>query len=426
MEPPGDNGPQATANDLIRSLVPALLRAGSFQVALQLLAWELRDAFELKGVYVLEFAAGSLPLLLTQAGPPAPYIATEAWEARGSGLGPSDAASGLREGAGWVRPLSRGTEPAIALFELRVTNERSLVVALEAVGSLPVPIRTSISELLEVLAPVLSSVLDKEQQAHALIEAQRLVHDTKAERRARNAFLARMSHDLRTPLGVILGFAQLLEMERLSAKQATQVAHILSSGRHLLTLINQVLELTTIDSGRLTVEIQPVNLGALIAECVAGMGPKAAEKRITIGSSFPTEEAVWVLTDPSRLRQILYNLLSNAIKFNTSNGLVKVAVSGGEGGRFVLSVTDTGPGIPRSHFARLFEPFDRLDMAGEIEGHGLGLAISKAVAEAVGARLSLESRLGRGSTFSVDLPTAEPPSSGTDGGRSWWDPGPRH
>src|SRR5690554_2892830 len=167
-----------------------------------------------------------------------------------------------------------------------------------------------------IITPALSSAYKRQQLSNDLIDARRLVHDTKAEQRAKSAFLNRMSHDLRTPLGVVLGFAQLLELEKLSKKQNEYVQHILHSGRQLLALINQVLELTDIDSGKLTLQLQPIQVSSVMTKCVEAMLPKAREKQLKMVVEPVEGEELWTLVDPDRFEQIIFNLLSNAIKFN--------------------------------------------------------------------------------------------------------------
>src|SRR5690554_2704602 len=164
-----------------------------------------------------------------------------------------------------------------------------------------------------IITPALSSAYKRQQLSNDLIDARRLVHDTKAEQRAKSAFLSRMSHDLRTPLSVLLGFAQLLEMENLNRRQNEHVQHILQSGRQLLYLINQVLELSEIDSGKLTLQLEPVHLTTLVTKCVDMLLPKAREKGITVTIDEQSGSNLWVLADADRLEQIVSNLLSNAI-----------------------------------------------------------------------------------------------------------------
>ena len=223
--------------------------------------------------------------------------------------------------------------------------------------------------------------------------------------RAKTDFLSRMSHELRTPLNSVLGFGQLLELEGLEDGQADSVQQILRAGRHLLDLIDEVLDISRIESGRLTVSLERVVVADLFAECVAMVEPQAAHRSISV--SVDTPGGGVVMADRQRLKQVLLNLLSNAVKFNHDGGNVTVACTC-EGDAVRITVTDTGPGISPAQQARLFTPFERLDAeARGVAGTGLGLALSKRLAELMGGSIGVESAPGRGSTFSVDLRAAE-------------------
>jgi PAS domain S-box-containing protein len=223
---------------------------------------------------------------------------------------------------------------------------------------------------------------------------------------AKSAFLSRMSHELRTPLNGILGFSQLLEMEELEPDQQDSVKHIHRAGRHLLDLINEVLDLSRIEAGRLSMSLEPIALPELLDECVRLIGPLAAERSIDI-VVHEDPQCGYVLADRQRLRQILLNLLSNAVKYGRRAGTIEISWKrAGEDG-LEISVSDTGPGIAPEKLGRLFTEFDRLDiMNGQEEGTGLGLALSKGLAEAMGGTLEATSELGVGSRFTVQLPAA--------------------
>lgn len=221
---------------------------------------------------------------------------------------------------------------------------------------------------------------------------------------AKSEFLSRMSHELRTPLNAILGFGQLLETDpnRLTDEQQGNVSEILNAGRHLLDMINEVLDLARIESGRLDVSLEPVGLDGLIDACLAQMRPLADEKRIALSRSGPS---ACVRADHIRLKQVLLNLLSNAVKYNFSDSTAKVIIEHRPHDRVRISVVDTGPGIPATHLKRLFKPFERLESAYEAtEGTGIGLALSKRLTEAMHGTIGVESKQGFGSTFWVELP----------------------
>ncbi|EJZ19921.1 HAMP domain-containing sensor histidine kinase, partial [Rhizobium sp. Pop5] len=221
---------------------------------------------------------------------------------------------------------------------------------------------------------------------------------------AKSEFLSRMSHELRTPLNSVLGFAQLLEMDVDDPESRESVAQILRAGRHLLSLIDEVLDMARIEAGRmdLAVEAQPV--AEVIEEAVALAKPLCGKQQIRI-EVIEAEPDLMVLADRRRLLQVLLNLLSNAVKYNRPQGSVTVSYRALDD-RIRIEVSDTGPGIPAERVARLFTPFDRLG-AERIsqEGTGLGLALSKHLIDAMGGTLGFSNRKG-GATFHVDLPRA--------------------
>lgn len=225
--------------------------------------------------------------------------------------------------------------------------------------------------------------------------------------RAKDEFLSSMSHELRTPLNAVLGFSQLLAIENLTADQHDSVAHIIKAGQHLLDLITEILDLSRISSGRMSLSPEPVGVTDLIADAVAMVGPLAAGRGVQLSGE--QANGLHVLADRQRVKQVLLNLLSNAIKYNYANGRVAVTWSKGAPGRLLINVTDTGAGIPEAMMPRLFKPFDRLGAeTGDIQGTGLGLALSSALVRAMGGELTVKSTLGEGSTFTVDLPLTEP------------------
>ncbi|MGV8042295.1 MAG: hybrid sensor histidine kinase/response regulator [Thermoanaerobaculaceae bacterium] len=254
----------------------------------------------------------------------------------------------------------------------------------------------------------------------ALLEAAR----AEAERanRAKSDFLSRMSHELRTPMNSILGFAQLLESdpdEPLSPSQRQSIGHVLGSGRHLLDLINEVLDLARIESGRMMLSLQPVALAPLVEDVFTVLRLQAESRGIRMQDKVSSRHLPQVVADPGRLKQVLLNLVSNAIKYNRDEGLITVDATPATPDRVRLSVADTGPGIPAERHAAVFEPFQRLDAeAGPVEGTGIGLTIVKQLALLMGGEVGLDSTPGLGSCFWVELPAATegdpqaPPISG--------------
>ncbi len=267
-----------------------------------------------------------------------------------------------------------------------------------------VPLATSADEVGRLSAALddTARLLD-ERSAQILHSRNRAVAAT----RAKDEFLSRMSHELRTPLTAVLGFGQLLQLEDLSEDNRESVDHIVRAGRHLLDLINEVLDIARIETGDLSLSVEPIELRDLASETIALLGPYAAEHEVVVELA-PMDEQLRASADRQRLKQVLLNLLSNAIKYNRVGGSVTVSAEHvGEVTR--LQVRDTGLGISEDGRARIFVPFDRLDAAhGPVEGTGVGLSLSKGLVEAMGGTMDFTSEVGVGSTFWVDLPTPAP------------------
>jgi len=278
----------------------------------------------------------------------------------------------------------------------------------------PLTLSVSVSRIGDRVAQV-SRDVTLERTAEREITAAR----AEAERAnlAKSEFLSRMSHELRTPLNAVLGFAQLLELDSLSSDQRESVTHIGRAGRHLLELINEILDISRIETGQLTISIEPIAVADLLGELVALIGPLADGRSITLAATRAGCD-VHVLADRQRLKQVLLNLLANAVKYNREGGSATVACAVVVGDRLRISVTDTGYGIPPDQLARLFRPFERLglDESG-VEGTGLGLALSKGLVEAMGGRIGVDSELDRGTTFWVELGLVEGPLETYNEGR---------
>lgn len=225
--------------------------------------------------------------------------------------------------------------------------------------------------------------------------------------RAKSEFLSRMSHELRTPLNAILGFGQLLGADVESPENRESADQILKAGRHLLTLIDEVLDIARIESGQISLTVDPVRVGVVLRESADLVRPMAARQGITLSVPDPTASEHFVRADRHRLKQVLLNLLSNAIKYNSRQGTVTLSSQPRPGDKVRLVVRDTGPGIPAGMLERLFIPFDRLGAdQTAVEGTGLGLALSKGLAEAMGGQIGVDTSEGRGSAFWVELPLA--------------------
>jgi CheY-like chemotaxis protein/anti-sigma regulatory factor (Ser/Thr protein kinase) len=227
------------------------------------------------------------------------------------------------------------------------------------------------------------------------------------ENRAKSEFLARMSHELRTPLNAVLGFTQLMltaEGPFDAQGDRTRLEHIHSAGEHLLSLVNDVLDLTSLESGELRMELGAVRLAPLVRETLPLVERLAQAHRVTLRCGALDELVVWA--DSTRLRQVLLNLLSNAIKFNRDGGSVTVEADS-DGRQVRLRVRDTGRGLTAEQLRHVWEPFNRLGTEAErIEGSGIGLAIVKAIIERMGAQIEATSTPGTGSEFIVGLEDA--------------------
>ena len=229
---------------------------------------------------------------------------------------------------------------------------------------------------------------------------------------AKSQFLSRMSHELRTPLNAVLGFTQLLQIEASRDGQQEHLAkleHIRAAGDHLLSLINDVLDLSALESGELRLSLRPVELGELVHQSLPLLHSLAAQHGVSLATGMAEGTA---LADPTRLRQVLINLVSNAIKYNRRGGQVLIETRAGAG-ETTLLVRDTGRGLNSAQIGSLFEPFNRFGVESEgIEGTGIGLTIVRALVDGMNGRITVTSQPGEGTEFTVHLPTAGPQTRG--------------
>jgi PAS domain S-box-containing protein len=247
-----------------------------------------------------------------------------------------------------------------------------------------------------------------ESQQRAIDDAKRLA-EVEGLSRAKSQFLASMSHELRTPLNAIGGYAELIEMGLggiVSDQQREYLARIRGSQQHLLRIINDLLNYSRIESGKLTYEQERVPLAAVIDAVTTMVGPLAAAKRITVGTP-PYHEEVIAVADRLKVEQIVLNLVTNAVKFTPPSGRVTVACGTHDEAVF-LTVADTGPGIPADRLDDIFEPFVQLgrSLSSGHEGAGLGLAISRDLARAMKGNVTVQPTAGKGATFTLSLPKA--------------------
>jgi signal transduction histidine kinase/ActR/RegA family two-component response regulator len=272
----------------------------------------------------------------------------------------------------------------------------------------------------EPLAPIIYADDEIAGLAKSLLVAEELLASRAAElvtardaavqaTQAKNSFLSSTSHELRTPLNSILGFAQLLEMSELSADDSDGVERILGAGRHLLALINELIDIARIESGDLSLSLEPVLIRPLIEETAQLMAPLAAERSIRIIQDC-AHPALAVQADRQRFAQILVNLISNAVKYNGQGGTITITCQEAGTGQAAIVVADTGPGISPENIERIFVAFERLGAEQtEVEGTGIGLPLARALTEAMHGQLTASSVPGQGSAFTLTLPRVPDP-----------------
>lgn len=250
------------------------------------------------------------------------------------------------------------------------------------------------------MAAMALDITEKKYIEQAIIKSK---DEAEKANQAKSDFLSSMSHELRTPLNAILGFTQLLKYEKsLNEKQQSHVSEISSAGNHLLDLVTQILDLARIEKGHLQLSMEKVNLSTIFTECRAMISPLAVKNKLSLDIN--TRINGYIIADYTRLKQVLLNLLSNAVKYNTENGSINLQVLQKENGIVQICIIDTGKGIPEDLLKEIFQPFNRLNVACNIEGTGIGLSISKQLIEMMSGTIHVTSKLDMGSKFCIELP----------------------
>lgn len=258
----------------------------------------------------------------------------------------------------------------------------------------------------------MAAIRDTTERKRVERELNEAKEEAERANKAKSEFLSRMSHELRTPLNAILGFGQLIEKQSPAGSTRTRAGHITGAGRHLLNLINEILDISRIEAGAMQLSLEPVRLSDVLDEAVDLIRPLAGERGIKFTAPDHVTPPVYVQADLQRFKQVLLNLFSNAVKYSAKNARVTISYRSSGEGTMRIVVADTGSGIASEKLCRLFTPFDRLGAEqSSVEGTGLGLALSARIMHAMGGGIGASSQIGRGSTFWVDLPRAEPPSA---------------
>jgi len=304
--------------------------------------------------------------------------------------------------------LGGGVFSGDALAELRAR-----LTAYHAAPSGTIEVRTATSQIFRLYEQrtaeggTVSLYVDVTAEAIREDELRAARREAEAASAAKSEFLSSMSHELRTPLNAILGFTELVQRDRrdpVTERQLQRLDHVQRGGQHLLRLIDDVLDLARVEAGRVTISSEPVVVAAVIDEVVTQLGPIAARQQITLGRASTAGDPI-VKADRTRLSQILMNFGSNAVKYGRAGGHATFRISYPARGRLRVSVVDDGLGIPEDKRARIFEPFHRAGQeSGPIEGTGIGLAISKRLAEMMAGSVGFTSEAGRGSEFWIELP----------------------
>jgi len=293
--------------------------------------------------------------------------------------------------------VMQNDEPRIAYEEQQTQNDNKTIW----VETSKIPLKDAQGKIYGVLGTY-HDITERKKADFEILNAK---EEAERANNAKSEFLSRMSHELRTPLNAILGFTQLLQIGKIPLKQtqSESVQHIRDAGKHLLNLINEVLDISRIDAGEMELRVEPINIQSLISETVSLLAPLTIKNNITIEYS-PSENEQLVVTDKVRLKQVLLNVVSNAIKYNRDNGLVSIKTSLADNGSYQIHIKDTGIGIRKEDQAQIFEPFNRVAEGSQLtEGTGVGLTVTKRILDLLNAEIRLDSVFGEGAEFIIEI-----------------------
>ncbi len=255
------------------------------------------------------------------------------------------------------------------------------------------------------ISSISKNITEIKNYQNSLIKAK---NEAETANKAKSEFLSRMSHEFRTPLNSILGFCQILRVETnqsLTENQKEKFEAIINSGNHILKLVNGLLDLTAIEKGQLPINLKEVSINKLFEGAFEEIKEYAIEKKIRIIDNIPPNKEVWVTADQFQLKKVLLNLLTNAAKYNCENGSISISITVIEPKTALLTITDTGVGISEEKQSQIFKPFNAITPTASFEeGVGLGLSVSKVLIEMMNGKIYFESQLGKGSSFSIEIP----------------------
>ncbi len=305
--------------------------------------------------------------------------------------------------------IEQWTESVLEIFANRISRQ----IERNSISSELIQHQEHLEEIVKSRTDDLAQSLVRlqEENSERLKAEQSLIRAKEEAEQAnllKSEFLSRMSHELRTPMNAILGFSQLLEKDHLNEDQKSYIDEVLSAGYHLQDLIDEVLDLSRIESGRYSISISDISLYEVIYECIALVQRLVKEHDITIISHIDFKSDIFLTADRMRLKEVIVNLLSNAIKYNKKSGEISISCKKLNESNVRISVEDTGVGISEENQKNIFEPFNRLGAEySDIEGTGIGLTISKQLMELMNGEIGLKSTVGKGSTFWIDCPVSK-------------------